>query len=161
MANIDNPKGFRFVKTETGGSPVIKKVLATDSQTIAAGDAVIKVSGKISIAATTSASLEGIAVKAAVSSTSNTTVYVEYIPANPLYVFEGQCSGTYAQSIDGTAVDLEGTTGIMEVNENATTEKVLQIIELAPIPGNAIGLNSRVHFTIPRSTYTGLEDDEA
>ena len=75
-------------------------------------------------------------------------------PALPGVVFEGQCSGTYAASIRYTSVDIEGTTGIMEVNENATTEQVIHVI--GPVDGTTIGANSRVQFVIARSAFTGI-----
>lgn len=153
MANVDNPNGFRYCGP---GNPEIWKTLATDSQTISKGDAVIIASGQISIAASNSGLIHGFAVKDATSSTSNSTVFVEYVPALAGYQFEGQCSGTMTQAILFTDVDIEGTTGIMEVNEDATNEQVIRPIKLLEKSDNAMGANARVVFTVTRSSANGF-----
>jgi hypothetical protein len=99
------------------------------------------------IAIVTSGALRGVAAQDV--ATSAVVADLWYYPALPWLVFEGQCSGTYATTIASTAVDIEGTTGIMEVNENATTEAVIHIISANP--NTEIGANSRVYFYIFRS----------
>lgn len=160
MANYDNPNGFRWVKSLVGGvnNPEILKMEAAGSQTIAVGDAVILSSGYVAIAASNSGLIHGVAASPVTSSTQGDEILV--IPATPWNVFEGQCSGTYAVTVRGTAVDIEGTTGIMEINEDATTEKVAQVIGELGDPNNSVGANTRVLFTFVRSSFTGLEDAE-
>jgi hypothetical protein len=157
MANVDNPNGFRFVRSLTGGtaSPIIYTGEVAASQTIAAGDALAVSSGQIIIATATSGAILGVATEA-VTVASGATGTIHYVPALSHYVFEGQCSGTFAQSIMYSTVDIEGTTGIMEVNENATTEQVLTIIDLLRTPLNTIGANSRVEFVWTRSAFMGM-----
>ena len=70
-------------------------------------------------------------------------------------VFEGQCSGDSAANLVGTAVDIEGATGVMEVNEDATTEDVIQIVGLRSDedPAYTLGTNDRVRFIVLRSQF--------
>lgn len=161
MANYDNPNGFRPAKSLIGGSNTIEalKMQAASGATIAVGDAVIISSGYIAIALSNSSLIHGVAASSVSSATEGDEILVW--PATPWNVFEGQCSGTYAVTMRGTAVDIEGTTGIMEIDENATTEKVAQIIGESGDPNNSVGANSRVLFTFVRSSFTGLEDAEA
>jgi len=157
MANYDNPNGFRWVKSLSGrNKPIIESQTITTGQTIAAGDAVIIASGLLSIAEATSGLIHGVAIESVTTSAAGATLL--YIPALPTEVFEGQCSGTYTAAIRYTAVDIEGTTGVMEINENATDEAVAQVIGELGDPNNSIGANTRVLFTFVRSSYSGLED---
>lgn len=162
MANVNNPNGFIFVKSLVGSdaSPVIWEAEVAASQTIAIGDALAITSGQVVIAASSSAQLLGFAVEAIVVAGGATGI-ISFIPALPHYVFQGQCSGTFAQSIMFTGVDIEGTTGIMEINENATTEVVVRPIALSKVTyagtANTIGLNSRVDFVVQKSVFTGFE----
>ena len=154
MANTDNPHGFNVAYTLNGAPPCIKKYTVS-SQTITKGDAVIHAAGLAAIALAASPALLGVATHSVASTDTELLVAV----GDTNTVFEGQCSGSSAVALQGTAVDIEGTTGIMEVNEDATTEKVIQIIGLHP--NDAIGANGRVYFQIVRSTFNGLEDVEA
>lgn len=148
MANVDNPNGFRFVKS-LAGHVELERGYLNASQTIAIGDAIIASSGRINIALANSGALLGVAAQACTSSTEDDEML--FYPAVPWIVFEGQCSGTYARTIMYTDVDIEGTTGIMEVNENATTEQVVKVI--GELDGSAIGANTRVLFVIQRSSF--------
>lgn len=151
MANTDNPNGFKFVKSLYGEAILDSVVLAG---TVAKGDALVFASGTATIALSSSGTIHGVAAEAGISGET-----ILFYPALPGYVFEGQCSGTYAAASHlHVDVDLEGTTGIQEVNEDATTEKVVHIIGYNS--NSAIGANTRVQFTFPRSSYTGLEDAE-
>ena len=160
MANNDNPNGFLFRKNGQGGTtPLILRGIVATGQTIKKGDAIILASGLIQIAVATSPLIYGFANESVTSSAAGAKL--GFIPAAPGYIFSGQCSGTATQAMLGTAVDIEGTTGIMEINENATTEKVLQLVGVDPDVENALGLNARMLFTVARSQYTGREDAEA
>ena len=152
MANADIPNGFRYKSGAAGGQPVIKTKTVATSQTIAEGDAVIlNASGLVEIAVATSGQIYGVAHTSCSSAAAGTQIQI--IPAVRTYVFEGQCSGTLTQAIIGTAVDIEGTTGIMEINENTTVEQVALVLELAPDVENTLGANSRVLFSWVRSQY--------
>jgi len=160
MANNDNPNGFSFRKNGQGGTtPLILTGIVATSQTIAKGDAIILASGLIQIAVATSGQLYGIANESIVSSAAGATM--TFIPAAPGYIFSGQGSGTPTQAMLGTAVDIEGATGVMEINENAVVEKVIQLVGVDPDVENALGANARMLFTVARSQYTGREDAEA
>lgn len=155
MANVDNPNGFMYEgsKTGTGSAPLIE-VTTKSALTLAEGDAVIILTtGLIDIAASTSGQLYGVAAEPVTGATGVQKKVLVY-PALRTAIFSGQTSGTMAQTDIGEAVDIEGTTGIMEVNENASTEGVIQIIGLKP--GSAVGANARVLFSILRSSYEGL-----
>jgi hypothetical protein len=149
MANTDGPKGFKFIKSLAGEATIRTETLDT-SQTIAKGDALISASGVLQIAVTSSAQLYGIAAEAVTTDTVN-TASIKFYPAIRDYVFEGQTSGTFADTIIGTACDIEGATGAMEVNENATTYDVIQII--GRNPNSPAGTNAKVRFIILRSSY--------
>jgi hypothetical protein len=155
MANTDNPNGFKWIKNLTASDELITVTLAT-TQTIAKGDALQLSSGQAIIA--TSGAGQIFAVAAEAETTTTATADILVYPAYPWYEFEGQCSGTYAASIRHSAVDIEGTTGIMEVDENATTEKVFQVT--GHNPNSEIGANTRVTGVFIRSSYLDLQDAE-
>ena len=153
MANSDIPNGFS-VSSNQYGQDAVKHYPVAASQTIAKGDAVILVAGLVQIAVLTSPQLFGVAdsdITTSGSVTRDDTVAVTV--ALPGIVFEGQASGSTVASLIGTACDIEGATGIMEVNENATTEDVLQIVGFRSDedPNYELGLNDRIRFVILRS----------
>jgi len=155
MANTDIPNGFSVSSNQYGQAAVIHFPVAA-SQTIAKGDAVILASGLVQIAVATSPQLLGIADAAITTSGSvdrDDTVAV--VVALPGIVFEGQCSGDSTAALVGTACDIEGATGVMEVNENATTEDVIQVVGLRSDedPEYTLGTNDRVRFVVLRSQF--------
>ena len=159
MANVDNPNGFRCIGTLSGGEPQIVEVTLADSQTIAQGDALIfsniGTAQTVQIAVYTSGVIAGVAAEAVTTSGSTDTILM--YPADPDYIFEAQCSGTYASaSHDFKCVDIEGTTGIMEVNENLSTYCVFQILGMVNNNKNEAGANARVYGRFVRSAYTPL-----
>jgi hypothetical protein len=158
MANPDNPNGFYFRKDAMGGTtPLLLTVKVATGQTIAIGDALIlNASGLVQIALSTSGALYGVAVEAVSSAAAGATI--KMVPFMQGYIFTGQCSGTLTQAIIGTSVDIEGTTGIMEINENAVVEQVVRILALDGDIDNlqTPGLNSQVLFSVARSQYDGL-----
>ena len=153
MANLDNPCGFKPYDHEGNGSPPMHwyKHTASDGAAIAAGDAVILDSnaGYIKIALYTSGSLLGVAATACAASTAGDVAVYD----SPDTVFTGQCSGTSAQALVHSQVDIEGATSIMEVNENATTEKVITITGVHP--SDELGANGRVLFKITKHQNAG------
>jgi len=151
MANIDNPNGFKFIYSMLGHGELVEGDRVASGGAIAKGDALIisATVPDVQIAVATSGLLHGVAAQDV--ATGTTQVPIWYYPALPWNVFEGQCSGTFATTIITTDVDIEGTTGIMEVNENATTEGVIQIIGYDP--NSAVGANTRVYFFILRSSW--------
>ena len=159
MANDDRPRGFKPVKTVAGKTPLIVEFELATSQTIAEGDALTLSSGQAAIATASSGNILGFAAEA--KTTGGTAANIKMYPAERDTIFEGQTSGTLAQSNLGSAVDIEGATGVMEINENATTEQVVQLLELAPTTNsdqtaNAFGANADVRFKVLRSAWDGL-----
>lgn len=152
MANVDNPNGFKWIRTRSGGPPVVDYV--TLGGTVAVGDTLVFSGGACTIGLADSGLIHGVAMEAGVSGEE-----IAFYPATVDNIFEAQCSGTYAKASHlGVAVDIEGTTGIQEVNEDATTEKVFLIQEINP--NTEVGANSRVRGIFVRSSYNGLEDAE-
>lgn len=140
MANADNPNGFK----PYSASPRVTAYTATD--TITAGDLLkMHTDGKLKVHDNADAVAVGVA---ATSAGANETVYVY---DDPTTIFIGQCSGTYQDSDEGGAlVDVEGTTGQQEVDENGTTRKILRILRQEFVPGSmeSHSGNERVLFTI-------------
>ena len=163
MANTDIPNGFKVEHNQYGQAAVVHFPMAA-SKTITKGDAVILASGLATIGVATSPQLLGIAAEsktttATVTRTGDTLAVVVALPG---IVFSGQCSGDSAANLVGTACDIEGATGVMEVNENATTEDVIQIVGLSSDKSNdlTLGTNDRVEFIILRSAYNPVLADK-
>lgn len=155
MANPDTPNGFRPVRTDSGQSAVVFYPVAA-SQTIAKGDAVILASGLVQIAVATSPQLLGVAASLKVTTGSvDRTDRIAVHVAIPGQVFEGQVSGDSTAALVGTTADIEGATGVMEVNENASVEDVVNIVGLKSDEDETLtlGTNDVVRFTIIRSQY--------
>jgi hypothetical protein len=151
MANTDNPNGFKFVKSLYGEAILDTVTLAG---TVAKGDALVFSAGTCTILLSNSSLVHGVAAEAGVSGDD-----ILFYPALPGYVFEAQCSGTYVKATYlHTDVDIEGATGIQEINEDATTEKVAHIVGINS--NSEVGAYSRLWVTFPRSSYTSLEDAE-
>lgn len=150
MANINNPNGFTF-NSMLSGQPTIKTGVLADSQTIAKGDALVISSGQLGIGLSNSPALYGVAAEAKV--TDGAVADILFYPATKDTLFEAQCSGTFAESMVGADVDIEGATGVMQVNENATTEQVFHIVDYIRTDENAIGANTRVIGFFTRSQY--------
>jgi hypothetical protein len=155
MANVDNPNGFFAVANLGGGAIPIWHGTTKSNLTLAAGDAlIVATTGLIDIAGATSASILGVCTKA-ITGVTGTQKTVDFVPALPSIVFEGQCSGTAAQTDMYEKMDIEGTTGIMELNENSNSYNVAMPIGLVERPSNAIGANARLLFIWTNSAFTG------
>jgi len=154
MANRDNPRGFEFAGSMYGGSvgAVTLPLLTASSTTITKGDAVILASGYVDIALSNSGSILGVATQS-VTTGAGDHEDILVIPALPAYKFRAQCSGTMTQALMLSEVDIEGGTGVMEVNENANTEKVVQIVALDDDGVNVLGANADVIVRFVRSNF--------
>lgn len=156
MANTDKPNGFTVVRTDSGQTSAVRYPVAA-SQTIAAGDMVILSSGLVAIAVSTSGSVLGVAAEAITTtgspSRANDTIMIYVADAGTVY--EGQCSGSSTAALLGATADIEGATGVMEVNENASAEDILVIVGWASdnSPHLDLGANDRAQFKIIRSQY--------
>ena len=153
MANVDNPRGFEFVGNMYGGSAGPRTMLmkAATGATIKEGDAVILASGYVSIALANSGTILGVAASSVTSATEGDDIWV--IPALPGYLFRAQCSGTMTQALMLGEADIEGTTGVMEVNEDASVEDVVQIVDIDRSERNALGANADVIVRFIRTNF--------
>lgn len=127
----DNARGFEWAGSLVGGvaGPRTLKLAMAASTTITEGDAVVFSSGYVDAASSSSGTIAGVAVETKTTgSGENPRILV--IPALPFYLFRANTSGTPTQAMVGTLVDIEGSTGAMEVNEDATTEQVVQIVDI-------------------------------
>ena len=149
MANTDNPNGFMCVKSDFGPIKIEEGLVAT-GQTITKGDALIISSGLIQIAVATSEAIYGVAAESVTSAAAGSNI--KFIPALPWYVFEGQCSGSFAATHRGGTADIEGTTGIMEVNEDASVEDVLVMVREHP-DATVGSASAQIYFRWIRSAY--------
>jgi hypothetical protein len=132
MANRDNPRGFEWAGNlygGTGGPRVITYKLKASS-IVSAGDPLILASGYMDIAATTSGKIFGVAAED--GDATDAVVDIDVIPALPGYLFRANASGSPAQANIGALCDIEasGGTGAYEVNENASTESTLMIVDI-------------------------------
>ena len=155
MANVDAPNGFRPVYQDGGGCPPVNAYLhsASDDKAIAVGDMLISDAsypGYVKIAVYDSGSLIGVAASSLAASTLGTVMVYD----SPDTVFVGQCSGDSAQTVVNKQCDIEGTTGIMEVNEDLTTESVIVITKLDDT-SDEVGTNGRVFFKIQKHWHNG------
>lgn len=152
MANTDRPNGFRPV--DEIYQP--RKWPATASQTIAVGDMVyLDTAGRVTLAISTTADVLGVAATPVTSSSAGDDIFVY---DDPMQHFEGQCSGNgalanpYTCATLASCYDIEGTTGIMEINEDATSIDIVKVIGVGTDPGtgeeSAVGANQRKIFII-------------
>lgn len=151
MANLDNPNGFKAVMMSGGGAIPLFEGMTVTNKALSPGDALTMLStGLIDIASASSALILGVC-QSKLTAESGVSKKVLYVPAFDNIVFSGQCSGTYTPVNAGELVDIEGTTGIMEINEDAQSVNVVRIIGLDQHLDNAVGANARVLFTWAKS----------
>jgi len=107
------------------------------SQTLAEHDMVyLNTSGLVQIALYTTGSLLGSMAQKVAAPAASTRVFVwDY----PFQVFEAQCSGVASgrgllNTTQTDPVDIEGATGVMEINEDASTENLLWLIGVGEDP---------------------------
>lgn len=154
MANVDRPNGFTAIAPDGLTLPMYE-FYTQSNLSIQPGDPVIMNSnGTVNIAGAASAAIFGVC-QSKVTGVTGTRQKVLVIPANPNIVFSGQCSGTYSPVNAGESVDIEGSTGIFEINEDAQSVGVARIIGLEGGINNAAGANARVLFTWTKSQWTG------
>lgn len=154
MANVDRPNGFTAI-APNGLTLPMYEYYTQSNLSLSPGDAVIMNSnGTLNIAGAASASIFGVC-QSKVTAVAGTQKKVLVVPALPDIVFSGQCSGTYSPVNAGESVDIEGTTGIMEINEDAQSIGCARIVGLEGSINNAVGANARVLFTWNKSQWTG------
>jgi hypothetical protein len=153
MANKDYPNGFKAI-APAGTTVPMYPYYTKSNLTLNPGDAVILLStGVVDIALAASTTILGVC-QSKVAAEAGVQKQVNVIPALPSIVFSGQCSGTYSPVNAGESVDIEGATGVMEVDENAQSTGVVRIVGLEGGIDNAVGANARVLFTWAKSQWT-------
>lgn len=156
MANVDAPHGFvpEYMMGGNGAIPILTTVLGSNVG-VKTGDAIARLTtGLASLATSSSAAIVGVATET-VTAVAATRKTVHYVPALESIVFSGQCSGTAAITDIGEAMDIEGGTGVMEINEDANSTAVL--IPIALKPGSAYGANAELLFVWQKSAFSGRE----
>ena len=120
------------------------------NQTVTYGDMLIVSSGYVQIALHSSTLLLGVAAEA-LANGAGEYEWLNFYPALEGTIFAGQCSGTPTQSdlltVGASAKDIEGTTGIMEINEDASASDVISL--LGPLDRQqGLGLNAVLEFIV-------------
>ena len=157
MANTNNPNGFKAIGTLNGAEPAMRSFLLDESQTIVKKDPVkISVSGFVQIGAASDNKLLGSAAEDKATAAGIKTTKIKVYLADTNTVFEGQCSGTPTQALIGGQCDVEGSTGIFEVNEDLATKKHLKILEFHP--ADSVAANARVRFVFHPSASQLMGD---
>lgn len=157
MANRDKPAGFRAHSMVGAGSGAFPLFTAyTDSNvSLSPGDAITMLSdGTIALATSSSTAIFGVS-QSRITGETGVRKKVTFIPAIDNIIWSGQCSGTYSPSNAGESVDIEGATGVMEINEDAQSTGVARIVGLEGGLDNAVGANARVLFTWAKSQWNG------
>ena len=157
MANADIANGFTPVRTKGGVEPRTTHYFVHSSETIEIGDAVLLSGGFLTIGLAGSTSLLGVAAEAVdVASTDPTDRDRLMVYDDPEQQFKGQASGSYTEQTDGViTADIEGATGVMEINENATSTEVVKILGRIPTADNADGANANLLFKINKHQLDG------
>lgn len=162
MSNTDRPNGFRPVEGHWNGAISVPHVWpASSGATIARGDMVyLDSAGRIAIATSSTAAVIGVAATPVSAAAAGDSIWVF---DDPNQVFEGQCSGSgaladpYTCATSTSCFDLEGTTGIMEINEDSSSYDIIQVIGVGydPLTGepSAVGTNQRKYFKINRAKH--------
>ncbi len=152
----DNPNGFRLERILGGasGAGAVEHAETAADTDIAAGDALIWSSGYLDVATASDAEIAGVSLED-ITGESGVNKDIAYVPATEMTIFSAQCSGTPTVSHRGTTVDIEGSSGSMEVNEDSTSGG--QVFRVQGIVsgyswGNA---NARVYGVFQKSGWTG------
>ena len=152
MANVDRPAGFMAVQPQGTTLPMYTYWLKSNVS-VSPGDALLMTSnGIVDIALAASTAILGVC-QSKITAIAATRQKVLVVPALPSIVFSGQCSGTYTPVNAGESVDIEGATGVMEINEDAQSTGVARIVGLEATEGNDNGANARVLFTWAKSQF--------
>lgn len=145
MPQANNMYGFWPVDLEYAK---IQRFPEAASQTFARGDAVILSSGKVAIATAASAEILGVAAAPSSGTTDNPTpVWTAWKTQ-----FFGVASGANA-ILAGATCDIEGATGAMMLNENATATNVATIVNEADTDEVTTSARKRYRFEFLLNTH--------
>jgi hypothetical protein len=145
--------GFTAEKPLCGQTIPQWQGLLKSNTIIAVGDALRGNAGYLDVTnITNTIAIVGVSTS---SQSSNVTSNPEilFVPNVPDIIFSGECSGTGAQTIVWTLVDIEGGTGAMKVNEDANSVKALNI--LGKREDQSWGSGTIVYFQFAKSRFTG------
>lgn len=150
------PTGFQLAYSMSGHATIIWKTVVTLG--FLKGDAVIQSGYRVTLALSNSALLYGVAL-----SDGAVGDKVPIAVGCPNNVFVGQIT---AADISAAALplacDIEGGTGAMLINHDATTELVINLIEAVPEDDDTdTTTGCRVYFQIVRSSFDNAVDAEA
>ena len=129
MANVDNTHGFVYEMNLYGGPAPVWQGKLKSNITVAIGDALYNDgSGYVTIATSSTSNILGVCLEAISSTGSHPDI--DFVPALDGIVFSAQCSSgsTPSQGLVWTNVDIEGTTGIMEINEDSSTYDTVRLL---------------------------------
>lgn len=158
MANVDAPNGFQPEYLMGGGGAIpLMSVLLSSNTGCKIGDPIaLLTTGLATVGSATSTEILGVAQET-VTAVAATRKNVKVAVALENAVFSGQCSGNCLITRIGEDVDIEGSTGIFEINEDASSIDIARIIGLKPVSGNAWGTNARVLFVWQKSAFSGRD----
>ncbi len=132
MANVDLPNGFRPVISENISQPHVGTYVAKANESWKAGDiAVYHTDGTVMLGSASSASALGVFASDVTTATSGQEVPIY---DDPEQIFEGQFDGTpgrtalYTCSASANCYDIKGTTGVMEINDGATSIEIIKVV---------------------------------
>ncbi len=154
MANLNNPHGFLWEKTEHAGAVKLKRFQTVSNATLSVGDPLVIVNGYVKLAGVTSTALFGFAAEA-VTGAVGTRKSVAIIPALDGYIFSAQSKSTVNLTAGylGAKGGIAGTTsGKIGFSPTATTS-VLQILRLKP--GSTWGTYAQIMVAVIKSSYGG------
>jgi hypothetical protein len=182
MASVAAPYGLRPVKHATGGQirPVARTILSTYAANIFQGSPVkIHTDGTVQIAAAGDrmvGSFDGCEYTSGgrrvisnfwPSGTAATDI-VAYIYEDPEIIYQMQCAGSVALADIGGMQDHSGVSGstvtgnastALAASPSATVEASFQILDIAPIPGNAAGDSfTDVYVKLVEHQYRAIAD---
>ena len=119
-------KRLYAVGSLNGTSPIYKKILVNDTQTIYKGDIIVLDTGKASIAAdaASAGTVLGVAAEDIVTTTADSDDYIMY-DANPATIYRAAFDGTGTPVI-GTKYDMYTAAYVMDVAD--TTGGYIQVV---------------------------------
>lgn len=153
MANVDSAHGFNVEGSFIAGAGIPQwKGRVRAGSTFTIGDPIRFSNGLMGICAATDI-VAGVSAQPCASLAEGTEV--KYVPAFPWIIFSGQTSGALTLTQLHTVCDMEGTTGIFEVNEDANTNKTLRIIGRKDVGNTSLGTWAHVYVVFLKSIWTG------
>lgn len=129
MANTNNPHGFQPERNEAGAAIPIEYGYLDTGQTVTKGDLIYwGANGNLIIYTAQIATVAGVATEA--KTTTTAVAQIGFYPVQDNIIFSAQSSGTPTTSLIGSTCDIEGGTGAMMINENATNVNIVRIVGL-------------------------------